>query len=212
MWYTWKRMQWLMAVFVWCCQPSLLFPGLLMWLIHDVFTDTNRLLRNVWPKIKLKGMVRAVECVNLHITGKRKGVGVWGLEGTLMMGWCSRWPQTWKRCKPLALGLTILHASHCYNQVVLALTNIRKYSLDLKRIPATCPASLCPLFYLWPCAGMCWAQPQQENCDLKDRDKDRYSTSILQSQHHLLAKWWKIVCLFCWPFSWQKKIVCNSRF
>lgn len=85
----WMRMQWLMGVFVRCCQPSLLFPWLLMWLIHGVFRDTNRLLHDACPQIKDKERIRSVKCVNLHIRRERKSGGVWGLEGTLMMGWWS---------------------------------------------------------------------------------------------------------------------------
>lgn len=180
--YTWKRAQWLMGVFVWCCQPPLLFPGLLMWLIHGVFKDTNRLLRNVWPKIKVKGRVCTVKCVTLHIRGKRKGVCVWGLQGTLMMD-DVRGDHKHGNPRHLVQPLCMLviatfrwffskdqHTQWC---------SLSFYS-GHNRIPATCPASLCPLFYLWPCAGMCWAQLQQENYDIKDQVKDLYSTSVLQ--------------------------------
>lgn len=48
------------------------------------FKDTNRLLCSVWPKIKLKGSVRAVGVSTSQ--GKKKGGDVWGVKGTLMMG------------------------------------------------------------------------------------------------------------------------------
>jgi len=50
---------------------------------------------------------------------------------------------------PVTLGPpTIVYDDHCYIQVDLVMTN-RLNRFLCHFIPATCPASVCPLFYLW---------------------------------------------------------------
>lgn len=135
---TWKRVQWLMGVFVWCCQPPLLFPRAFdvidTWCFQrHKSSPTQCLAQNK----KLKGGYALWSVWISTSEGQRKGGGVWGLEGTLMMGWWSRWPQTWKRCKPLALGSAIVCAGHCCIEVVSVMTNAHKsflchFTLDIK--------------------------------------------------------------------------------
>lgn len=165
-----------MAVFVWCCQPPLLFPGLLLWLIHSVFTDTNRLLCNVSPKRKCKGRIRKGSVWISTSEGKGRVV-VFGVQRGLWwwddVGGDHKHENTISPC-PLVqpLCMLIIATGRWLNT-----DQHTQMQSGHKRIPATCLTLLCPLFYLWPCIGMCWAQPQQENCD-EDRMKDQYSTSI----------------------------------
>ena len=86
------------------------------------FRDTNRLLRNVWPKIKVKGRERAVECVNLHIRGERKGGGVWGLQGDFddgMMLEVTTNMETWEAPRPSRLNRCWSHSAQQFSLPLL---------------------------------------------------------------------------------------------
>lgn len=91
------------------------------------FKDTNHLLCSVWPKIKLKGRVRAVGVSTSQ--GKKKGGDGWGVKGTLMMGWCLRWPQTWRCDNPSAPASAIVNASQRCIQMTSTMNSPHNSSL-----------------------------------------------------------------------------------